>query len=106
MAGVPDFKKVANTNEETSKLQERLQEFFTPIQKCPLIDGVLLTNISLVSSGTNSVAHKLNRAPLGWLVVRNRSNSIIWDTQDTNSLKTKSLSLQASSNTVVDLWVF
>ena len=38
MSGIKDFKKVANANEETSKLQERLQEYFQPITRCPIID--------------------------------------------------------------------
>ena len=105
MPGFRDFKKVANSNEDTSKLQERLQEFFSAIQNCDLIDGVLLPNISLVS-GSNTVSHKLGRTLRGWIIVRNRADSRLWDTQDDNANKARTLLLSSSAATEVDLWVF
>lgn len=105
MPGFKDFKKVANTSEDTAKLQERLQEFFSAIQNCDLIDGLLLTEVDL-STGANSIAHKLGRELRGWIVVRNRADSRLWDTQDNNTFKSKTLALNASADTTVDLWVF
>lgn len=106
MSGFKNFKKVANATEDTAKLQERLDEFFVPIAKCPLIDGVLLTNISVPTGSTIQVSHKLGRELIGWLVVRNRSQATVWDSQDANVFKQKTLALNSSANTVVDLWVF
>lgn len=105
MAGFKDFKKVANANDDTMKLQERLQEFFKAIQNCPLLDGVLLTNVEL-TTGLNSVPHKLGRELIGWIVVRPRADARLWDSQDDNIFKTKTLALNASADTTVDLWVF
>jgi hypothetical protein len=106
MSGFKGFKKVASGNEDTAKLQERLDEFFVPISKCPLIDGVLLTNISIPTGSTVTVSHKLGRELIGWMIVRNRSQAIIWDSQDANVFKQRTLALNSSANTVVDLWVF
>jgi len=106
MSGIKDFKKVANANEETSKLQERLQEYFQPITRCPIIDGTLLTNVSLVTGSVNNVPHLLGRTILGYIIVRNRSQSQIWDSQDANIFAKKTLALNTSANTTVDIWVF
>lgn len=105
MAGIKDFKKVANTSEDTAKLQERLQEYLQPITKCPLIDGVLLTDLVL-PAGTNTISHKLGRKLIGWIVVRNQANSVLWDGQNGNSLPEKTLIISCSAPTTIDLWVF
>jgi hypothetical protein len=106
MSGFRDFKAVANSNTDTAKLQARLVEFFTPIQNCDLIDGVRLVSITLTAGSENAIDHKLGRELLGWIMVRNRANATVWDTQDANKFKDKTLSLNTSADTVVDLWVF
>ena len=106
MAGLRAFKKVANANEDTSKLQERLDEYFAPLTSSVVIDGVLLKNISLGSGSVNEISHKLGRELIGWVVVRQRGNAQVWDTQDANTLKTKTLWLNTSANVSIDLWVF
>jgi hypothetical protein len=101
MAGLKDFKKVAG-GPEVSKLQERLQEFFAQFATNPLLDGVLLTGIEL-STTTTAVAHKLQRKPLGWLVVDiDEQETIARD----GAATVASLPLVASGPCVVSLWVF
>lgn len=101
MAGIRDFKKVAGADEDVAKLQDRLQEFFAQFIGNPLLNGVLLTNVSLSSTATN-VEHKLGRPHLGWIIVRKDANADIWESDTTKSF----VKLTADANVTVDLWVF
>ena len=103
VAGIRDFKKVAGGDEEFSKLQERLQEFFQPIIACALLDGTLLTNVVLSTTATK-VEHKLRRPVQGWIVVRKNAAADIFEPN--RDLPTTFLTLQASAAVTVDLWVF
>lgn len=103
MAGIKDFKKVAGGNEDVSKLQERLQEFFAPLIANPMLDGTMLTNVAIGTSPTK-VEHKLRREIQGWVVVRNNTNCTIWE--PSRELSGAFVTLQSSSATTIDLWVF
>lgn len=102
MAGIKDFKKVSGPA-ELNRLQEKLQEFFAPIIACPIIDGNLLTNVSLSSTETK-VEHKLAREPQGYIITRKNANQDVWESS--KALPTRHLSLTATGDVVVDIWVF
>lgn len=103
---VKDLKQIRGSDAELSRLQGNLDTWAESVKKAGLNDGVLLTAVSLSTGGTNAIEHKLGRAPRGYIVVRQRANASIWDSQDTNIFKTKSLALECSANVIVDLWVF
>ena len=103
MAGIKDFKKVAGAEEDVAKLQERLQEFFTPIIQCPIIDGTLLTGVQL-SGAQTAVEHKLNREFLGYIITKQSANAVIW--QSSLDLPKRFINLTASAPVTVDIWVF
>lgn len=103
MAGIKDFKRVVGANAEVAELQKRLLEFFVPIIANPLLDGVLLTNVAVGTSPTK-VEHKLQREIQGWIVVRNGANSVVWE--PVRELTSIYVTLQATADTTVDLWVF
>jgi hypothetical protein len=103
VAGIKDFKKVGNANDDVSKLQERLQEFFVPLVNNPMLDGLLLTNINVGTSETK-VEHQLRRAPIGWIIVNKSANADVW--QSSGALNTAFLNLQASAPVTISLWVF
>lgn len=85
--------------------QTGLERTLKPLIQNPLSDGNVLEKIVL-TSGTNQVAHKLGRKLLGWFAVRVRSNITLYDSQDTNLLQDKYLTLVASGAGTVDLFVF
>lgn len=103
MAGIRDYKKVASPNEELNRVQDKLQEFFQPITANPLLDGTLLTSVT-ISTTLTQVPHRLGRPPLGYIIVAQNSNATIW--QPSKSLPSTFLDLQASATTVADIWVF
>lgn len=100
------FKKIPTNNKEVDKLQSNIEQFVTPIISSQIIDGILLKDIILQGSTTNEVSHKLGRKLLGWIIIRKRANSTIWDEQDTNKSPSKNLLLNCSNTVTVDIWVF
>lgn len=87
------------------KVQENVDTALGPLQDSRIVEGLLLRNVQL-TAGSNTVAHKLDRRLIGWIVVRKRANEQIWDEQDTNNAPKRTLKLQASGAVTVDLWVF
>ncbi len=103
MAGIKAFKKVASADENTSKLQDRLDEFFAPLTSNPLLDGLLLNNVQVGTSATQ-ISHNLRRAPIGWIVVNKSANANVW--QANRELEGAFLTLQASAPVTVSIWIF
>jgi hypothetical protein len=103
VAGIKDFKKVSSANEDTSKLQERLQEFFQPLVTNPLLDGVLITGVDVGTTATQ-IKHNLRREPIGYVIVGLNANATVWEAS--RDLYSAFLTLQASSPVKVSLWVF
>lgn len=100
------FKKLPSKSSELSQVQKNVEEVINPIINSQIVDGVLLRNLKLCALEANLVTHKLGRPPLGWVVVRQRADSRIWDVQDANILKTTTLALTCSHEVEVDLWIF
>jgi hypothetical protein len=101
MAGLKDFKKVAG-GPEIAKLQERLQEFFAQFATNPLLDGVLLTNVPLTVAA-QQIEHKLQRQPLGWIIVDIDTQCSV---NRAGAMTSSFITLQASTPCNVSLWVF
>lgn len=100
------FRKITLSTAALQKFQENVRSSVDSIVACPIIDGVLLEKVELKSATTTYINHKLGRKPQGWLIVRQRGNSIIWDLQDNNKNKTSTLALACSADVIVDVWIF
>lgn len=95
-----------NTKDVTlSLMQSAWAKTLDPIIELPINHSVLLKNVQLVS-GANKINHRLDRKLQGWIIVRKRASSDIYDTQDSNQQPTLTLALQSSANVVVDIMVF
>jgi hypothetical protein len=103
---VKSFRKTSSDDPVIQKFQENVDVVLKPVLDAQILDGTLLTNISLVSGTTNLVEHKLGREPLGYLVTSVDTNCNVWSSQATNIFKTRTLALETSSNCKVSLWVF
>ncbi len=78
------------------------------IQQRPIVDGVLIKNVTLRGATPVSVRHGLSRVPRGWLVVRYPVAAASGRVGQTAS-DGQTLSLQADgwgADISVDLWVF
>lgn len=81
-------------------------KYLNPLLSSPLATPTLLKSVVLVTGTTNTINHLLGKVLTGWLVIRQRESSIIWDSQDSNPLPDKTLQLLCSVNVTVDLLVF
>jgi len=106
MSIIKNFKKLDTVNSDLNKVQDNIQTFVEPLVINPTLDGNLVKNICLLPLVSNEVTHGLGRIPLGWMVVRKRKDSRIWDLQDTNSTPSKTLSIACSHECQIDIWVF
>lgn len=97
------FKKAYTTDQDLNNIQENVEEAFTPFIKNPLLDGQILSNITL-TAGDNDISHKLGRKLQGWLIVDINAVSNIY--RKTSTTPTLTLKLNSSANCIVSLYVF
>jgi hypothetical protein len=99
------FQKITTSDRVINQIQDNIGLVVNPVAAIPLNSGNLLQQVSLLS-GSNSVNHKLGRALIGWFLVRQRAAASVYDTQDTNPTPTLTLNIVASTDCVVDIYVF
>lgn len=90
-------------DEDLRKVQDRILSVLNPLAKVPILDGVLVTGVS-VSATAVDVAHGLQRLPLGYIVVGLSADARVWETRANRSATR--ITLTASAAATVDLWVF
>lgn len=90
---------------DLSLMQTKWASVINPILSAPIVNGLLLNSVSLVS-GDNTINHKLGRKLQGWIVVGKTANANIFDKQATNTMPELTLVLNSSATTTVNLWVF
>lgn len=90
---------------ELGMVQTRWAAIIEPVLNNPLIDGNILKSVPLLT-GSNVINHLLGRKLQGWCLIRQRAPGSVYDNQDNNSMPQLTLSLTASANMVVDLYVF
>ena len=100
------FRKIHSENEEINRLQQNIDSVFKQLSIAPVVNSVRLEGVVLKAGQVNIVNHKLDTKLTGWILTRNKANSVIWDSQDSNNDPTKTLALHCSVDTVVDLLVF
>lgn len=87
-----------------TQLQANVGEALTPLQNKPILDGIMLSKLEIVS-GSNLVQHKLGRKVVGYFVISQSAASQFYDNIQTNT-SASSFSITATSPCNVNLWVF
>jgi hypothetical protein len=100
------YKIIRSDIDDLNRVQDRIADAFSAISSSDVINGVLLKSLSLSTGVENLIAHKLGRKPKGYIVIRKRSQSDIWDEQDSVEMPNKYLDLRCSANVLIDLWIF
>ena len=100
------FSRVSTEDDRVEGLQNSLESSFRSFQSCPLLDGHLLEDVSLVS-GLNTIDHKLGRPIRGWIITRSNGGLHIPSVdQDNNRHDDKTLVIFFSQAATADIWVF
>lgn len=97
--------QVQHPDRIVNQIQNNIISNLNQIIRDPKTNGVYLNEVALVT-GDNIINHTLGRDLQGWILVRVRSLATICDHQDINPNPSKTLILEASTNVVVDLFVF
>lgn len=100
------FQQANTTTFEGSSIAQSISDMLRPLLAKEILDGRLVSEISLATGVTNHVSHKLQRAIQGWIVVKSNADSRFWDGEDSNINRQAFLDLHCSANCVVSLWVF
>lgn len=94
------------TDRDLSMLQTAWASVLNPLADSPLAKSIILTEIDLVS-GDNIINHKLGRKLQGWWVVRMQDAFVqLYDKQSTNLMQDKTLILNSSGSSTINLVVF
>ena len=56
-------------DDDSARLQNNISAALNPLLQTPILDGVLLTNLTIPASGKLVAAHGLGRTALGYMVV-------------------------------------
>lgn len=104
-AYIKAFKKLETEEDSGNLIQENIASVVEPLLRSPIVNGVLLKGVTLVTGTINQISHTLGRAPQGWIVVRQDANANIWQVNP-KQLSSTLLQIQVSANVTVDLWVF
>lgn len=99
---LPIFK---SEDKDLMLLQTKWSSQLNKVIDSAMSQGQILKDVSLVS-GANIINHKLGRKLIGWYLTRVRANVTVFDTQDTNQMPDLTLTLTASGNVTVDIFVF
>lgn len=102
---LPPYRYVRTGDEAADQVQEAVRESFRNVLACPLLDGELLTDVSLGTS-FQDIAHGLERAPQGCLLVRATDAVSLAEDVPGNPRPSSVIRLKASSAATVSLWVF
>jgi hypothetical protein len=100
------FSRVFSATPDLSFAEDNTQAIADFVENCPLIEGVLLSDVALKASQDNLVGHSLGRAYSGYIVVDNNANSVIYTSTTPNNKRSSQLILKASAAATVSLWVF
>jgi hypothetical protein len=93
--------KVHAADTTLNRVQDAQIEAFRPLTTNELLDGHLLKSVAL-ASGSNLIAHRLDRAPVGWIIVRRNGAATVHEL----AVDSRHLTLSASAAVTVDLYVF
>lgn len=107
MAGntLPIFNVLNTDTPDLTQVQQNLVRTLQPVFSTPILGGNLLTGQAL-TSGTNTINHGLGRKLNGWLIVRQRAQASIWDSQDSNKSPNLTLVLFVDNPVNCDIYVF
>lgn len=98
---VEAFKKIQSDDRVQNTLQDHVASVFDDLTSIPLLQGHLLSNVSL-TTGSNAINHKLQGKLTGWFLTDIVSPAQIYKASSTVT----TLTLVTDADTIISLWVF
>jgi hypothetical protein len=91
---------------KTVDLQQLISKWssqLNPLLANPLLQGGQISNVVLVASTPQTINHLLGKMQTGWIITDQNAAAEVYRTQPFNDL---TLTLEASANCTVSLWVY
>lgn len=84
-------------------LQTQWAEQLNPILANPIMQGLAITGIILNATTPKLINTGLGRIPQGWFLIDNMASCNVWRTEPFNS---RNITLSASADTTISIWIF
>lgn len=95
---------LVNTQDQAlSQLSTKWKAILDPVLANTLVQGQQIDGITLTSGQPQAVYHSLGQIPQGWIVVDTNASANIWRSQPFNA---KTITLEASNNTTISIWIY
>ena len=98
-----DLERYEGGTESEKIRQDRTQAWAAQFGNCPILDGRQIDGIELTAATAKKIAHGLNRKPRGWHPVDQNAAA---DIHRSEAWDPEFLTLTASANVTVSLWVY
>lgn len=98
------FKKLGLSTDELNKLQENIGQVVQSLSTSQLLNGVLIKDVDLRAATSTQVSHGLGREYIGYIIVKQNANSVIWVAN--NQLPARFINLNCSADVRASFWVF
>ncbi len=100
---IKSFRKPGQLTPEGVALANNVDDYTRQLTKNPILDYALLKRVELTTTTIN-VPHGLGRPWTGWVILRTSAGALVWETA-TQTDPSKYLSLTASADTTVDIYI-
>ena len=101
------FRKVNDPQEALlMRLQDNVELSLNQIIGNRILDGIILENITISTGVDNKVNHKLSRKFIGWIIVRNNAESVVYESTTVNNIPEKQIILNASADAIISIYIF
>lgn len=95
------FKTIRTQNRELMSIQDNVQDALRFLDLSLITDGVLVGPVTITTANT-TIAHTLNRMPLGWFPVNKKGLGDIFEI----SKNASNLTLKSSVTVISHFWCF
>lgn len=84
-------------------MQTRWAQILNQFVNNPILQGVAISDILLNATTPKAIQTTLERVPQGWFLIDNMADCSVWRTEPFNA---QTLTLEASADTTISIWVF
>lgn len=102
---LPTFTTKSTGDRVLDGTQQALAQAIQAVRDAPAFGLVQLDDVKLLAASDVAVRHTLGRPARGWLVVRKQVTADVWE-GGAPPLPAQQLSLRASADCTVSLWVW
>lgn len=90
---------------ELNRVYQNVSKFAQQFVGNPLLEGLVIKDLTVLSASGLTVSHGLGRDIQGWVVIRKGAQADVWEASN-QPTASKTLVLESSANVTISLYVF